>query len=200
MFPLYLFEENMGKKEWHYNLNPDCIKKFEQSIEKNLSFDNSESTFTGFELICYIYAILYSLKYRHEYNEYLKYDFPVIQLPKNSAYFSSLVEKGKQLIALHNPDNFYNNNEGQELLPKLQSYIFNSKEKAIILNDSLSINVSWDGCYEFEIGGYKPLQKWLKDRKGTSITAYDIEMIKKIVKTIENTYQIMTEIDEIIEI
>lgn len=44
---------------------------------------------------------------------------------------------------------------------------------------------------EFYIGGYQPAQKWLKDRKGKSLSNEDIEHYQKIVFVLENTGRIM---------
>ena len=43
------------------------------------------------------------------------------------------------------------------------------------------------------------MDKWLKDRKGRNLSDGDIEHYKKVVAALHETYQIMQEIDEVIE-
>ena len=52
---------------------------------------------------------------------------------------------------------------------------------------------NWPGA--FYIGGYQPAQKWLKDRRGRSLSYEDIGHYQKIVKILTETDQIMREIE-----
>jgi hypothetical protein len=47
------------------------------------------------------------------------------------------------------------------------------------------------------IGGYQPAQKWLKDRKGRTLSVDDIMHHQRIIVALTNTDSIMKEIDEI---
>ena len=49
------------------------------------------------------------------------------------------------------------------------------------------------------MGGYQVCEKWLKDRKGRTLTKEDIEHYQKIVAAISETIRIMKEIDEVID-
>ena len=48
------------------------------------------------------------------------------------------------------------------------------------------------------IGGYRPAEKWLKDRKGRTLSEDDIDHYRKIVAALTDTRRLMTEIDEVI--
>jgi hypothetical protein len=52
--------------------------------------------------------------------------------------------------------------------------------------------------WEFYIGGYKVLEKWLKDRKGRTLSYDDVTHYGKIVVALKETMRLMQEIDEII--
>jgi hypothetical protein len=54
--------------------------------------------------------------------------------------------------------------------------------------------------WEFEIGGYQVLHKWLKDRKRAdyALSYDDVEHYRKIVVALQETMHLMEEIDEII--
>ncbi len=50
-------------------------------------------------------------------------------------------------------------------------------------------------AWEFYIGGYQPAQKWLKDRKGRTLTFDDIQHYRKIIAALKETDRLMGEID-----
>jgi hypothetical protein len=53
--------------------------------------------------------------------------------------------------------------------------------------------------WDFEVGGYQVCHKWLKDRKGRTLSVEDISHYQRIVVTLSETIRIMAEIDEVIE-
>lgn len=48
-------------------------------------------------------------------------------------------------------------------------------------------DVSWG----FYIGGYQPAQKWLKDRKGRTLSFEDVKHYQSIIKILSETDRIM---------
>ena len=54
--------------------------------------------------------------------------------------------------------------------------------------------------WDFHIGGYQVCHKWLKDRKGRTLSDEDIAHYQKIVVALNETIRIMAEIDEVIEV
>lgn len=56
-----------------------------------------------------------------------------------------------------------------------------------------------EAVWNFHIGGYQVCQKWLKDRKGRTLTADDIAHYHKIVIALHETIRLMGEIDAVIE-
>ena len=53
--------------------------------------------------------------------------------------------------------------------------------------------------WDFQIGGYQVCHKWLKDRKGRTLSDEDIAHYQKIIVSLNETIRIMAEVDEIIE-
>jgi len=51
-------------------------------------------------------------------------------------------------------------------------------------------------AWSFYIGGYQPAQKWLKDRKGRTLSNQDLEYYQKIIVALTETERIMKKIDE----
>ncbi|MBU1908740.1 MAG: hypothetical protein KJ726_01680, partial [Verrucomicrobia bacterium] len=53
--------------------------------------------------------------------------------------------------------------------------------------------------WNFHIGGYQVCEKWLKDRKGRTLTYEDIQHYQEIVVALHETIRLMAEIDKVIE-
>ena len=56
-----------------------------------------------------------------------------------------------------------------------------------------------EDVWDFHIGGYQVCHKWLKARKGRTLSDGDIAHYQKIVVALNETVRIMAEIDEVIE-
>ncbi len=54
-------------------------------------------------------------------------------------------------------------------------------------------------AWNFHIGGYQVLQKWLKDRKGRTLVFDDLEHYSKVVSALSQTIELISAIDETIE-
>jgi hypothetical protein len=84
------------------------------------------------------------------------------------------------------------------------------REDCVFLNKSASRRVDRDRdrlcgfsdvpapVWNFKIGGYQVCDKWLKDRKGTTLTASKITHYEHIVAAIKVTLRIMSSIDDAI--
>ena len=53
--------------------------------------------------------------------------------------------------------------------------------------------------WDFHIGGYQVCHKWLKDRKGRTLSDEDVAHYQKIVVALNETIRIMAKIDDVIE-
>ena len=49
--------------------------------------------------------------------------------------------------------------------------------------------------WNFHIGGYQVCEKWLKDRRGRTLTYDDLEHYLKVVTALSETLRLMVEID-----
>jgi hypothetical protein len=56
-----------------------------------------------------------------------------------------------------------------------------------------------EDAWNFHIGGYQVCEKWLKDRKGRTLSKDDIAHYNKIVIALSETIRLMSEIDKVIE-
>lgn len=146
----------------------------------------------------YIYGVLHSPAYRETFAEFLKIGFPRIPYPPSPELFSHVSEKGEQLRRLHlmepaaiGDTPYPYRGEGDDIVvggfPKFEG------GKVLINSDQSFANVP-ETAWKFHIGGYQPAQKWLKDRRGRSLSYDDIGHYQKIVKILVETERIMNEI------
>ncbi|NMC98413.1 MAG: DNA methyltransferase, partial [Bacteroidales bacterium] len=163
IFPLYLYD-NESKTP---NFNQEIVNKITELVG-----DTSPE-----DIFDYIYAILHSPTYREKYKEFLKIDFPRVPYPKDKQTFRKLVELGKQLRQLHLLES-----------PKVEKFITSYPEsgsdvveKPMYKNGNVYINETQyfgnvpEVAWNFYIGGYQPVQKWLKDRRGRTLINEDLE-------------------------
>ncbi|MDR0567826.1 MAG: DNA methyltransferase, partial [Spirochaetaceae bacterium] len=68
-------------------------------------------------------------------------------------------------------------------------------EKVYINKKQYFENVPAD-AYEYCIGGYQPAQKWLKDRRGVSLSFEDIQHYRRIVTALKTTLELQARLDE----
>ena len=54
-----------------------------------------------------------------------------------------------------------------------------------------------ESAWNFYIGGYQPAQKWLKDRKGMTLSFEDVKHYQHIIYVLQQTERLMQEIDEL---
>ena len=165
-------------------------------------------SFTPETLLDYIYAVLHSPAYRRRYAEFLKSGFPRIPNPENRSEFLRLAAIGSELRQWHTLQHpqadiahFITAFDSPE--PDMQV----DKPRYAPDSDTLETgSVYWNkttcirnvpaAAWQFYIGGYQPAQKWLKDRKGKTLTAADIEHYQKIILALTRTAELMQQIDE----
>jgi predicted helicase len=187
VLPLYVFDDKGNKEP---NLNSDIVS----SIESICGKVDPENIFD------YIYAYLHSPKYRNEFVEFLKIDFPRVPYPFSKKQFEDLVILGKELRELH-----------LLVSPKVNSLTTSFPEsgtdvvdKIVFKGSRVYINETqyWEGVpkevWNYFIGCYQPAQKYLKDRKGKKLSSAEFENYEKMIVSMKETITVMKEIDKVI--
>lgn len=201
--PLYLYAPGYDGQLTRYpNLNDAIINKLTTSIGMRFvpEKSNEENTVCPLDILDYIYAVLFSRKYRQAYLDFLKFDFPRVPYPQSADYFWTMVFYGAKLRELHVSeddliDSKYSYKGHTECVVDRSTYQdgivhFNKKGDMVI-------NVP-ENIWNMYFGGYQPLQKWLKDRKGNILTQSDIRHFISIITTLTATEEIMKQIDDYI--
>ena len=201
--PLYLYETELGNNQKRPNLNMSIISNVSEKIMLTFS-DNEQgdiATFTPLDLLDYIYAVLHSPRYRETYKEFLKIDFPRVPYPTDQESFRKLSAIGTKLRECHllqceldtAPYTFLGDGTGEVVKPEY-------KNGRVYISKTRYFDNVPQAQWEQYIGGYQPLQKWLKDRKKLTLSAEDIEHYKKIIAALKLTEELMQEVDEVIVI
>ena len=193
IFPLYLYpEEGSIETERRANLDEKILAQINTIIGKET---------TPEEIFDYIYGVLHSPAYRAKYKEFLKVDFPRIPYPKNADEFEHFRSFGNQLRELHL---MHKVPESPVTFPETGSMMVDAIRPIENVDDGYSYSVYINDnqyfanvpreAWEFYIGGYQPAQKWLKDRKGRTLSFDDIEHYRKIISVLIETKAIMEKI------
>jgi len=212
-FPLYLYPdsgEGQGTLFTTERLRrePNLSQVFIAAVVGRLLLDftpdgkgDLEGTFGPEDIFHYMYAVFHSPTYRERYAEFLKIDFPRLPLTSDLGLFRALAEKGEELLALH----LMESPELDHPIAKFPITGSNEVEKVRYAEDGrVYINKTqyFEGVepevWGFHIGGYQVLEKWLKDRKGRTLSYDDVTHYGKIVVALKETIRLMQEIDAII--
>lgn len=205
VFPLYIYQENMGKEERTVNFDKELYDKIAKGLNYLPCYDDNmlvdpTPEYNGVlypqDLFDYIYAVLHSPSYRERYKEFLKIDFPRIPYPTDWEKFRDLAEKGEELRQLHLMEDLPNSTGVSfPVGGTLQVDCYKWQDNRVYINEEQYFEGVPESAWNFYIGGYQPAQKWLKDRKGVTLSFEDVKHYQGIIYVLQQTGKIMDEID-----
>jgi hypothetical protein len=150
------------------------------------------------EILGYIYAVLHSPTYRQKYAEFLKIDFPRIPFVNERQTFEKLSRLGWDLVQAHllkeipaHPQ--VDVTKGSYLVEKP---LYHPKEKRLYINPQQYFAPVPQDVWDFHIGGYQVLDKYLKSRKGRELSLDELENVINVVKVLRFTIDQMQKIDQ----
>ena len=203
--PLYLYFDNLGEEERIVNFNKDIYDSIAKRLNYLPCYDDKvlidpTSEYNGVlypqDLFDYIYAVLHSPSYRKRYKEFLKIDFPRIPYPTDWEKYRDLVEKGEELRQLHLMEDLpHSTGVSFPVGGSLQVDCYRWEQNRVYINSEQYFEGVPESAWNFYIGGYQPAQKWLKDRKGMTLSFEDVKHYQRIIYVLQQTERIMNEID-----
>jgi predicted helicase len=205
-FPLYLYSDQspgaIHGLPLHHKSKTECLPNFTPDFLKVIKA-NVNGEVTPEEMFCYIYAVLYSPAYRKRYEEFLKMDFPRVPLPSNYEVFKRLSDLGKELVDLHllkHPDL----DRTEVGFPKggsnkVEKVAYAGEEQRVFINKEQYFEGIPREVWEYRIGAYQVMEKYLKDRKGRKLSLDEINHYMKVAKAIQQTIELQGKIDCIYE-
>lgn len=177
------------------NLNSGLLERLRVAFGKTPSPE---------DVFFYIYAILYSPAYRKKYAEFLKLDFPRIPFTRDTKLFRKLVDKGEQLVQLHtlksttlNKPTSKCEGEGDLIVEKVT---YDQAKKRVYLNATKYFARVTEEVWEYHVGAYQVAEKWLKDRKGRTLSAEEVSHYCKILTALEQTWKVQQALDSLFEL
>jgi predicted helicase len=204
LMPLYLYPD-ASKRDLFSDLEPDRERKpnLNPKVAAALPAAYGKEP-TPEDIFHYVYAVLYAPTYREKYAEFLKIDFPRIPFTADFERFQALAVLGKRLANLHllrsvelDPPAARFQGQGDNRVARSQSqgFRYESKEERVYVNKTQYFEPVPLELWEYQIGGYQVLAKWLKDRQDRLLTLEEIKTYCRIVTAIQRTIALQEEID-----
>ena len=151
------------------------------------------------QIFDYVYAVLHAPEYREKYREFLKTDFPRIPYPASAAQFAAFAKIGAELRETHLLK-FTPSKEERATVATFPVPGGNEVDRLEYASGRLWINAAqyFDNvpqeAWDMAIGGYQPAQKWLKDRKGRTLSIDDCLHYRQIVFALLRTRRLTAEL------
>jgi predicted helicase len=218
VFPLYVYTDvredeasvlGAGLSAREPNLYPGFITALATKLVLDFIPNGKgdlESTFGPEDIFHYMYAVFHSPTYRERYAEFLKIDFPRLPLTSDLGLFRGLAEKGKELVALHlmqsptldHPVAKFPIKGSNEVEKVRYAEPAEGRPGLVYINKTQYFQGVEPEVWEFHIGRYQVLEKWLKDRKARTLSYDDVTHYGRVVVALKETIRLMEEIDELI--
>jgi hypothetical protein len=222
VFPLYLYAN--GESEAQIELvahengrRPNLSAKFVEEIAETVGLKfipdgrgDLKKTFGPEDIFNYAYAVFHSQSYRDRYIEFLKLDFPRVQITWQSDLYKKLCKLGSRLVELHTlreagDVDISFDVPGSNLVEQAIYVGKEQEDKAkgirrgqVYINADQYFESISPAVWQMRIGGYQVCEKWLKDRKGRTLTHDDIEHYQRTVSALAETRSLMAQIDALI--
>ncbi|GAA6943473.1 DNA methyltransferase [Helicobacter pylori] len=180
--------------------NPNYTENFTPEFRSFIDKHYNHS-FEPLEILGYIYALLYSPNYRKRYEDFLKADYPKILFTNNKDLFRVLSLLGIELIGLHVLNEESLNYSFEKLKDATigesgykeaheRNHIISKpshNEQRLYINHSAYFSGVSQEIYDYRIGGYCVLDKYLKNHKNEPC---DFDHVSNIIKVIARTIEI----------
>lgn len=205
-FPLYLYKTEEKKKKLQVMMafEPEEEYKTKGGKKPNIApklFEQLEKAYkkkpTPEQILYYCYAVLYSNVYREKYAEFLKIDFPRIPFTSDYKLFLQMAELGEELTQLHllkskelNKTVAKYKGKGEDLIERP---VYDEKAQSVFINDNRFFEGISKEVWEYHIGGYQVMEKYLKDRKSSQMN--DPAIYCQIATAIHYTIEIQQKLD-----
>ena len=209
------------------NLAPSFTAELERRLSLTFIPDGKgdlQETFGPEDVFHYIYAVFHSPTYRERYDQFLRADFPRVPLVDNAESFGTLAGLGEQLTKVHLMESSPSSQPTVSFPVPGDCVIENGHPKYFAPGTTplgetvpleqgrvyISANTPrsnkrgqyYEGIspeiWELRIGGYQPMDKWLKDRKGRELSFDDRVHYGKIAAALQETIRLMKEVDQAI--
>ncbi|HNT26155.1 MAG TPA: hypothetical protein PKM21_17440 [Anaerolineales bacterium] len=201
VFPLFT-KDDTGL----FPIKSSCISRKVLMHFRSLLNKNIDDLDLALKIFCYSLAILNSPTYNALFSSQLKRDWPRLPITNNINLFINVSHIGKSLMGLHLLESPVLETAGATVpyqggMPSARLVAGYPKfaNGAVQVNAAERFEGVTEQVWNFHIGGYQVCHKWLKDRRGRSLSAEEIAHYQKVVVALGETIRLMGEVDEVIE-
>ena len=192
IMPLYIKNTesaDLDSIKWIENFTPSFREFIDSKYKEHFSPE---------QILGYLYALLFHKDYREKYIDFLKVDFPKIPFVESKELFLQLSALGNSLITLHLlkeqdlppiGEPLYKDTANKDL--KISAITYAKETKELFINKSLYFDKVESRVWEYKIGGYQVLDKYLKSHKDEEI---NFEYFQKIIQTLHKSLEIQEKI------
>jgi predicted helicase len=192
VFPLYLYEAD--------TVIPNISPGFIDMLRKEKGFTIAPAPQ---QLFNYVYAVLSSNVYRKQYEGYLKIDFPALPIPCDFRLFIEMAKLGERLVALHLMNSVELNDttarfegKGSNRVEMIEYSAGNGKPGMVYINKEQYFSGVQEEEWDYILNGYQVMDKWLRLRRGKTLSVKEITHFIRVVRIIRLTIQYQKLIDE----
>ena len=220
-FPLYIYPGIDGDDNNSSRSRPNStmMMVFEGDAEYSTQRPNIDKTFYGLlentygerpapeQILYYIYAVLYAPTYRGTYAEFLKSDFPRIPFTRDHDLFTEFAGLGQEMTGLHLMQSERLNDpvvkfqgEGDNTVhqsKKIGRDYRADKERVYINKDGQYFEGIPEAVWNYQVGGYQVLDKYLYDRRDRRLNNEEIQHYCRVATALYHTIELQKAIDEI---
>jgi predicted helicase len=223
VFPLYLYPNGHTHPSLFNHENgrrPNFSAAFITEVEEQLGLafipdgNGDLATTVGPEdIFHYLYAVLHNPHYRSRYADFLKIDFPHVPITNDLPLFKKLAGYGATLVDLHllrlpgsmgiggaggaavleNPADQGVTQHGVTTTP-IERVHYDERSQQVTLGNGRYFAGIEPATWAMQVGGYQPLHKWLKDRKGRVLAFAEALHYMRMVVALRETRRVMGEI------
>lgn len=211
VFPLFLYPDRDARFA-HQEIQPNLSERFVKALKEVTGLEfvslpnppfspGSGDYFTPLDVLAYVYAVLHTPSYREKYLDFLRHDFPRIPLPQDAEAFRALAGIGHRLLRLHTLEEVprstvtYEGNGDDRVEEVSFREVPLDGTGEVWINPSQRFRGIPKEAWEWWTGGYQPLEKYLKDRRGRVLSLSEIEHYRKLVVVGQKTLELMEELE-----
>jgi len=189
LFPLYLYLRGKRMPNLAPGLRPRLAERYGRLPAPE-------------DILGYVYAVLYNPSYRRRYGDLLRSEFPRVTFPHQHGAFLRMAGHGRELVALHlleDPELSstrvrVDGDAGAPLDALRPTY----REGCVRLNRrGLSFAGIEPEVWEYRIGAYQVLPRWLWARKGRVLAWNESRGFRQMVEALRRTLTVQAQITEV---
>lgn len=152
------------------------------------------------QLFGYVYAVLNAPVYRTVYADFLRTGFPRIPFAETVEDFEALASLGWRLSEVQLMRSDPRDAQAGRYAGKGDSTVgrprWSERDRTVWINDTQGFSGVSSAVWEFTVGSYQVLDKYLKSRRGRTLSLDEIEHVENVVGVIGSTIRQTELIDE----